>query len=517
MTERDADVVRDWMQSGKPFHCVRDHPSHAGSPVFGGLWGGRLPHLRELIRVPMTVLMKGYKDGYGDDIAFMNNAIWPKVNRFALCHDSVSCNKWVNAFQFPVQRHGLDFIGGVYDQFGDLRQADLDIIMKTTLPRECSRFPDEFTKWEHVNGVKGILESQINQIINMTENSKIKPTEAGVKPFVVPKVTKIYTNVVIWSTDLNTNPIRGIKNLLAPLGVEFIDKSLAPDCESVMSCGTDLKFLSKNAILNPSREAIKQFSAYYQSDPEMKKATHILCAAPAAVCEYYTELKKSLIVLVNERYESGREDANQWEGWNRHLSDISLDPRNVIAANNHYDVEYMRHFTGMNPEYLPPFCGYAGATYKPTKPEVLLVPAIDHNKPFMNMFMDTFNNANKRFKYNTKIAHPSTLYPQKYTFLDTVAHPAIVYVPNQVSMFSACEHYSMSIPMFFPSLDLLTNWHLEYQIISNLTLNKVRQKRAVERQEVQEQVDQLGFGSPVLGVAAGRYDPNNDKDMDSLR
>ena len=525
LTERDADAVRNWMQSGKPFHCIRDHPSHASSPVFGGLWGGRLPHLRELIRIPMTVLMKGYKDGYTEDIAFMNNAIWPKVNRFAYCHDSISCNKWINSFQFPVQRRGMDFIGGVYDQFGDLRQIDMDIVMKTTLPRECSRFPDEFTKWEHVNGVKGILESQINLIVNMTENSKVKstqnskvkPTETGVKRFVVPKVTRIYTNVVVWSADLDINPIRGIKSLLTPLGVQFIDKSLSPDCESVGSCAKDLKVLTKNAILHPNSEAIQKFTDYYQNDPEMKKVTHILCASPAAVCQYYTGLKKSLIVLVNERYESGREDSSQWEGWNRHLSDISLDPSNVIAANNHYDVEYMRYFTGMNPEYLPPVCSYTGTTYKPTRPEVLLVPSLDDNKPFMNMFMDTFRNANTRFKYNTKIAHPSTLYSYKYTFHDIVTHPAIVYVPNQVSMFSAWEHYSMSIPLFFPSLDLLTKWHLEYQVISNLTLNKVRQKFAVERGETQEQINQLGFGSPIQGVAAGRWDPNNDKDMDSLR
>ena len=137
LSERDADAVRDWMQTGKPFHCIRDHPSHASSPVFGGLWGGRLPHLRELIRIPMTTLMKGYKEGYMEDIAFMSNAIWPKVNRFAYCHDSVSCQKWVNAYQFPFQRHGLDYVGGVYDQFGQLRQVDIDIMVKTTLPREC--------------------------------------------------------------------------------------------------------------------------------------------------------------------------------------------------------------------------------------------------------------------------------------------------------------------------------------------------------------------------------------------
>ena len=516
LSERDADAVGDWMQTGKPFHCVRDHPSHASSPVFGGLWGGRLPHLRELIRIPMTTLMKGYKEGYMEDIAFMSNAIWPKVNRFAYCHDSVSCQKWVNAYQFPVQRHGLDFVGGVYDQFGQLRQVDIDIMVKTTLPRECSRFPDEYTKWEHVNGVKGILESQNRA--NILDNAESpKSTDSRLKPFEIPKLVNLYTNVVVWSADLAINPIRAIKSLLTPLGVQFIDKSLAPDCESIVTCAKDLKVLTKGTALHPSSEIIQHFTDIYQNDPEMSKVTHILCAAPASVCEFYTSLKKSLIVLVNERYESGREDGLRWEGWNRHLSDITLDPSNVIAANNHYDVEYLRYFTGLSPEYLPPFCGYANSTYKPTRPEVLLVPTLGDNTPFMKMFMDTFNNANKRFKYNTKIGHLNAIYPYRHSLSDVTSHPAVVYVPNQVSMFSACEHYSMSIPMFFPSLDLLTKWHLEYRIISNLTLNKIRQKFAADRQDTQEQVNQLGFGSPIRGVAAGRWDPNNDHDMDSLR
>ena len=55
LTARDAAAVRDWMETGRPFHCVRDHPSHASSPVFGGLWGGKLPHLRELISTPIPI------------------------------------------------------------------------------------------------------------------------------------------------------------------------------------------------------------------------------------------------------------------------------------------------------------------------------------------------------------------------------------------------------------------------------------------------------------------------------
>ena len=38
------------------------------------------------------------------------------------------------------------------------------------------------------------------------------------------------------------------------------------------------------------------------------------------------------------RYEIGRHDAASWKRWNQNLQRIAANPRNVIAANNQYDV-----------------------------------------------------------------------------------------------------------------------------------------------------------------------------------
>ena len=65
------------------------------------------------------------------------------------------------------------------------------------------------------------------------------------------------------------------------------------------------------------------------------------------------------------------------------------------------------------------------------------------------------------------------MYPQ-YLFSDLAAHPGIIYLPYQVSMASLTEQYRMNIPMFFPSKDLLTKWHLEYQTVRQVSPNKER-------------------------------------------
>ena len=67
------------------------------------------------------------------------------------------------------------------------------------------------------------------------------------------------------------------------------------------------------------------------------------------------------------------------------------------------------------------------------------------------------------------------------------------------------------------SLTARRPWHLSPQVLTNLTLNAVRQRAAASRGDDADQVDMLGFSSPIHGVAAGRFDPNNDADAESLR
>jgi hypothetical protein len=38
---RDRYAIEQWMGTDKPFHVVRDHPSHASYPLMGGTWGAK--------------------------------------------------------------------------------------------------------------------------------------------------------------------------------------------------------------------------------------------------------------------------------------------------------------------------------------------------------------------------------------------------------------------------------------------------------------------------------------------
>lgn len=84
---------------------------------------------------------------------------------------------------------------------------------------------------------------------------------------------------------------------------------------------------------------------------------------------------KSLIVVASTRFEIGRHDAARWALWNQNLRAIASHPRNVVAANNRYDAEYVKYFTGIKDvPVLPNYCAYTNAHYNPSRKEVLIGP-----------------------------------------------------------------------------------------------------------------------------------------------
>ncbi len=62
-------------------------------------------------------------------------------------------------------------------------------------------------------------------------------------------------------------------------------------------------------------------------------------------------------------------------------------------------------------------------------------------------------------KASVTVDHLRELYKDHYEYAQIVRHPGIIYVPYQVSVMSLFEQYRMNILLFFPTLDLLTEWH----------------------------------------------------------
>jgi len=110
ISEREALAVRQWLDSGRQFHIMRDHPFHKVR-VPGGMWGCRgLEGLSDLVR------QYPYQDLKGTDQLFLAQMVYPQVKEFAMVHDSY--NLFGDGMPFPSERKGSEFVGEVFDQYG---------------------------------------------------------------------------------------------------------------------------------------------------------------------------------------------------------------------------------------------------------------------------------------------------------------------------------------------------------------------------------------------------------------
>jgi hypothetical protein len=133
LSKREAAAVQDWIQSGKKFHVMRDHPSHSKYPMSGGMWcSTTIPNIEKL-------LTGVENQAYLQDMNFLNKVIWPMAQKSLLQHDSFSCDKF-GGKPFPTPRVGWEHVGSVYIN-GKVRQGDVDILIRKGVVRKCTVSP----------------------------------------------------------------------------------------------------------------------------------------------------------------------------------------------------------------------------------------------------------------------------------------------------------------------------------------------------------------------------------------
>lgn len=121
ITRREVGFITEWLDSGLPFHIMRDSPSHR-SKIMGGMFGvrgGFVRHLRDPFREYIGRCKK-----YGIDEEALAEVIYPHVHRVALFHLSESSKKFQSEMNIKYTKPPSDsepFIGEIITDFEDGR------------------------------------------------------------------------------------------------------------------------------------------------------------------------------------------------------------------------------------------------------------------------------------------------------------------------------------------------------------------------------------------------------------
>lgn len=120
LNAREAAAVAEWMESGLPFHAMRDHPDH-GIPVLGGLWGatgGFMPDFQKRLDEWTGRLQAGQHHRgrfFYTDQDFLSACVWPRVQHCHLAHTS-SRRFSKNDRPFSIALPEGQFVGQQFDE-----------------------------------------------------------------------------------------------------------------------------------------------------------------------------------------------------------------------------------------------------------------------------------------------------------------------------------------------------------------------------------------------------------------
>ena len=104
LNSREAAAVNEWLDSGKAFHIMRDHPAHE-TEILGGMWGVRgdiLANMEDMIK----------DSGLEVDQNFLRNDVYPLIKNDCCVHDEYFERK-----PFPTKRKPGLFVGQAFDEY----------------------------------------------------------------------------------------------------------------------------------------------------------------------------------------------------------------------------------------------------------------------------------------------------------------------------------------------------------------------------------------------------------------
>jgi hypothetical protein len=181
----------------------------------------------------------------------------------------------------------------------------------------------------------------------------------------------------------------------------------------------------------------------YHNDAHFQGADALIFGFGSAMWEHWMTVNKTIVTNLSHRVNQHRCSGQASKATFNKVRFLASEAaeRHVIGAAYVYDMEYVRHYTNVNPIYLPQTLvdALGGLSWNQTKPDFLWIG-------------------------NKEMQIPHELTTSKYRFLkgnhdgryelkDLTAYAGVVVFPYSISAGKVLEHYSLNIPMFVPSVE----------------------------------------------------------------
>lgn len=130
--ERDAVAVQEWLESGKCFHIIRDHPGGHAWEISAGMWGARGCFIENIQdKMNQYIQTSSWVTDRAVDQRFLQEIIYPRAVESLFLHDEYFNYEGIGT---PIKRdRKLDdfaFIGEPFDENDNQLSNHRDMIIQ---------------------------------------------------------------------------------------------------------------------------------------------------------------------------------------------------------------------------------------------------------------------------------------------------------------------------------------------------------------------------------------------------
>ncbi len=114
---REKLAVDEWVESGKAYHVMRDHPHHGPieHPLFAGMFGGKVQATKEIADEYYVFMNFPQNYGRGCDQNFLRDHVWDCAKDNMLCHDTHRNSPYLTGDEkhFPIDVDEIYHVGAI--------------------------------------------------------------------------------------------------------------------------------------------------------------------------------------------------------------------------------------------------------------------------------------------------------------------------------------------------------------------------------------------------------------------
>jgi hypothetical protein len=118
LSKRDAVAVEEWLESGKCFHIIRDHPGGHAWEINAGMWGARgcfVENIQE--KIDYYIKTSSWVTDRAVDQRFLQEVIYPRALESLFLHDEYFNYEGIGvAIKRDRQLDNFAFIGEPFDE-----------------------------------------------------------------------------------------------------------------------------------------------------------------------------------------------------------------------------------------------------------------------------------------------------------------------------------------------------------------------------------------------------------------